>query len=333
MGAQPADRLPRGDCQRHKIDGVSEREWVVPAADAGVRLDKFLAAPERLVSRSRALAAVAHGKVFLNGVEAQPIDAARKLVVGDALRFWVDRPGTSRRQALRASREGELKIVYEDDALVVVDKPPGILAVPLPEKDGLGSVQDALVRYFRSKGKRRPLAVHRIDRDTSGLVVFAKHAEAQRGLQDQFRRRQPTRVYLAVVYGEPSPLAGTWSDTLVWDDRAVIQKRTHPRDPKGKEAVSEYKTLETFGRASLIEVRLVTGRRNQIRLQARLHGHTLVGEERYVYGPDAIRPIEFSRHALHAYQLGFVHPQTSQPLHFEAAVPPDLLELLAELRN
>jgi 23S rRNA pseudouridine1911/1915/1917 synthase len=312
---------------------VPDQRWSVAAGDAGLRLDKFLAAPERLVSRSRAIAAIERGKVFLNDIEATPADAARKLAAGDALRFWDDRPGSSRRQAVRSARQGELEIVYEDDLLIVVNKPPGLLAVPLPQKEGAGSVQDALVVHLRSKGKRRPLVVHRIDRDTSGLVVFAKHAEAQDRLKDQFRRREPERVYLAVVYGEPEPPAGTWRDTLVWDDRAVIQKETHPRDPLGKEAVSEYRTLETFGDASLLEVRLVTGRRNQIRLQARLHGHTLIGERRYIYGPDELRTVDFPRQALHAYQLGFLHPQTGRPVQFEAPVPADLLELLAYLRK
>ncbi|MQA31040.1 MAG: RluA family pseudouridine synthase [Luteitalea sp.] len=316
-----------------RIVVVSDRRWRVPADGAGVRLDKFLAAPDRLASRSRAIAAIERGKVFLNETEATAADAARKLGAGDVLRFWDDRPGSSRRQSARAPRDGELTIVYEDDSLVVVNKPPGLLAVPLPRKSGAGSVQDALVGHFRSKGKRRPLVVHRIDRDTSGLVVFAKHLESQGRLRDQFRRREPERVYLAVVYGEPSPSRGTWRDLLVWDDRAVIQKETHPRDPKGKEAVSEYRILERFGDSSLLEVRLVTGRRNQIRLQARLHGHTLIGEQRYVYGPDLMRTIYFPRQALHAFRLGFVHPQSGQPLQFEASVPDDLLELLAFLRQ
>jgi 23S rRNA pseudouridine1911/1915/1917 synthase len=312
---------------------VTDRSWVVGPDDAGVRLDKYLADAQRLGSRSRAIAAIERGKVFLNEADATPAEAATKLRTADVVRLWEDRPGSSRRQTIRAPRPGELAILYEDAALLVVNKPPGLLAVPLPHRTGAGSVQDALVGHLRSKGKRRPFVVHRIDRDTSGLVVFAKHADAQGRLKDQFRRREPERIYLAVVYGEPSPASGTWSDHLVWDDRAVIQKETHPRDPRGKEAVSEYRILETFGDASLLEVTLVTGRRNQIRLQARLHGHTLIGERRYVYGPEMLRPIEFPRQALHAYRLGFLHPQTGQPLRFEAPVPADLLELLAHLRK
>ena len=160
---------------------------------------------------------------------------------------------------------------------------------------------------LRPRGKRHPFVVHRIDRDTSGLVLFAKDARTQEALKGQFRRREPERVYLAVVYGHPEPNVGTWRDRLVWDRKALIQKETHPRDPEGTDAISDYRVVETFRDASLIEVRLQTGKRNQIRIQARLRGHTLVGERRYVYGPDELRPIPFSRQALHAYRLAFVH--------------------------
>jgi 23S rRNA pseudouridine1911/1915/1917 synthase len=118
----------------------------------------------------------------------------------------------------------------------------------------------------------------------------------------------------------------------VWDQRALIQKETHPRDPKGKDAVCRYEVLERFEATSLIEVRLETGKRNQIRLQARLRGHTLVGERRYVYGPDNLRPIEFARQALHAYRLAFAHPVSGKPLRFEAPIPADLTALIARLR-
>jgi 23S rRNA pseudouridine1911/1915/1917 synthase len=140
-------------------------------------------------------------------------------------------------------------------------------------------------------------------------------------------------VYLAVVYGEPSPPRGTWHDTLAWDQRVLIQKETHPDDPRGKEAIADYQVLESFGGASLIEVRLRTGKRNQIRLQARLRGHTLIGEERYVYGPETLRPIEFGRQALHAARLEFRHPDDGRALAFEAPLPADFVELIARLRR
>ena len=245
----------------------------------------------------------------------------------------MDRPGSARRRWGRTSAaHGGLQIVYEDQALIVVNKPAGLLTVPLPRRGDEPNVQDLLAVHLRTRGKRTPLVVHRIDRDTSGLVVFATRPDAQRRLKDQFKRHEPERVYLAVVYGHPAPPSGVWRDRLVWDRAALIQKETHPRDPRGKDAVSEYRSVERFPHASLIEVRLRTGKRNQIRLQARLRGHTLVGEQRYVYGPDDLRPIDFPRQALHAHRLAFRHPVTSQPLSFEAPLPADLAELIARLR-
>jgi 23S rRNA pseudouridine1911/1915/1917 synthase len=305
---------------------------MVPPADEGVRLDKFLAAADRLRSRGRAFAALERGKVYLNGIEAVKADAARRLAIGDKVRVWMDRPGTSTKRASSGSI-GDLRIVFEDDALIVIDKPAGLLAVPLPRRAEAPSVYDLLEEYFRHRGKRKPHVVHRIDRDTSGLVIFAKTGAAQAHLKQQFKRRQPERVYLAVVYGVPTPARGVWRDQLVWDEKVLIQKETHPRDPRGREAIAEYSTVEAFRDAALIEVRLRTGKRNQIRLQARLRGHTLVGEERYVYGPEALRPINFERQALHAARLEFLHPVTSRPMVFEAPMPPDMRALLAQLRG
>jgi len=204
---------------------------------------------------------------------------------------------------------------------------------PLERRSQSPSVVTLLEDYFRSSGKRKPFVVHRIDLDTSGLVVFAKTAKAQAALKDQFRRREPERVYWAVVYGHPSPPQGTWRDHLVWDTKALIQKETHPNDPKGVDAVSNYTVLERFAETSHVEVRLVTGKRNQIRIQARLRGHTLVGETRYVFGPDTLRPITFGRHALHAYRLTLLHPTDGRALDLEAAVPADFTDLLARLRR
>jgi 23S rRNA pseudouridine1911/1915/1917 synthase len=308
--------------------------WVVAPADAGVRLDKYLAAAERLGSRGRAATALERGKIFLNGEEAGLADGARKLAPADGVRVWMDRPGSARRRLSgRAAGPQELRIVYEDDGLIVVDKPAGLLTVPLPRRSEADSVQDELVAHLRSRGKRKPFVVHRIDRDTTGLVVFTTRPDLQQRLKDQFRRHEVERVYLAAVYGRPSPEAGTWRDRLVWDQASLVQKATHARDPRGADAECHYRVVEAFRDASLIEVRLVTGKRNQIRLQARLRGHTLIGEQRYTYGPGALRPIDFPRQALHAHQLGFRHPATSQPMHFESPMPADMVRLLAELRR
>jgi len=318
---------------------VSDLEWVVEASAAGTRLDKFLAADDRLKSRGRAVAALERSKVFLNGEEKSVADAAARLAAGDVVRVWMDRPGSSRRAPPfgsaqgRPAKTGDLDIVYEDSALMVLNKPPGLLSVPLERKAGASSVYDQLEEYFRSHGKKRPFVVHRIDRDTSGLVLFARDPKTQAALKAQFRRREPEREYWAVVYGHPDPPAGTWRDHLVWDTKALIQKETSPRDPAGAEAISDYRVLETFRDTSLIAVQLQTGKRNQIRIQARLRGHTLVGEKRYVFGPETLRPIAFPRQALHARVLAFRHPADGRLLRFEAPIPADFAELLARLRG
>ena len=304
----------------------------VSADEVGLRLDKFLAGSDRLGSRSRAVAAIERGKVFVNDVEASTADAARRLSARDRVRVWMDRPGSSKRRPA-PYQAGDLNILYEDDDLIAVNKPPGLLTVPLERKAGAESVFDQIDRHLRSHRTRRPFTVHRIDRDTSGVVVFAKHAAAQTVLKEQFLRHEPERVYEAIVYGQPTPPSGTWRDTLVWDQRSLIQKETHPRDPRGKEATSEYRVVERYGDTSLIEVRLVTGKRNQIRIQARLRGHTLVGEQRYVFGPAELRPIDFGRQALHAARLTVRHPTTGRALTFKAPLPQDLRELIAALRT
>jgi 23S rRNA pseudouridine1911/1915/1917 synthase len=307
-------------------------EWRIGEHDAGARLDKYLAGAERLGSRGRAVAALERGKVYVNGVEATLADAARRLAPDDVVRLWLDRPGSAKRRP-RTGPAGDLDVIFEDDWVIAVNKPAGLLTVPLERSPEAPSVYDQIEQRFRSHGKRRPFPVHRIDQDTSGLVVFAKTASGQQALKDQFKRREPTRLYRAVVYGVPEPAEGTWRDFLVWDERALIQKQTHPKDQRGSEAVSKYTVLECFPNASLIEVSLRTGRRNQIRIQARLRGHTLVGEARYIYGPEILRPIEFGRQALHAYRLTIRHPEDDRELDFEAPLPRDLLDLLTRLRR
>ena len=311
---------------------MSDSEWVVRPDETGVRLDKYLAAPGRFGSRARAFAGLERGKVFLNGAEVGAADAATPLATGQIVRIWMDRPGSARAPRTQ-TQIGDLEIVFEDEVLLVVNKPAGLLSVPLERKSDAPSVYEQIEDHFRPFGKRRPFVVHRIDQDTSGLVVFAKDARSQSQLRAQFKRREPRRIYLAVVYGHPDPPAGTWRNHLVWDEKALIQKETHARDRSATEAISEYRVLESFRDTSLLEVRLQTGRRNQIRIQARLRGHTLVGEKRYTYGPDALRTIQFERHALHAWKLGFDHPADGRPLEFEVPPPADFRALLERLRR
>ena len=267
---------------------------------------------------------------MLNGDEVSHDAASRRLVAGDLVRVWMDRPGSARPVPRRQT--GDLAILYEDDVLLVINKPAGLLSVPLERKRAASSAYDQLEEYFRSRGRRRPFVVHRIDRDTSGVVLFAKDPQTQAALKSQFRRREPERVYLAVVYGHPDPSSGTWRDRLVWDRKALIQKETHQGDPDGTDAISDYRVVETFAETSLIEVRLQTGKRNQIRIQARVRGHSLVGERRYVHG-SAPGPIAFPRQALHAHRLCFRHPADGRLMPFEVPPPPDFLDLLARLRR
>jgi 23S rRNA pseudouridine1911/1915/1917 synthase len=311
---------------------LSKPEWIVGADEAGARLDKFLSAPDRLGSRSRAAAAREKGKVFVNGTEVGRGGDGKRLASGDVVRVWIDRPGSAKRRP-GPFRGKELDILYEDSRIIVLNKPAGLLTVPLERKRDEPSVYEQIETHLRSHGKRRPFVVHRIDRDTSGVVLFAKDPTTQQLLKRQFLQRTPERVYRAVVYGHPTPSTGTWHDHLVWDRKALIQKQTHPRDPRGTEAISDYRVIEAFDTTALIEVKLRTGKRNQIRIQARLRGHTLIGEQRYTYGPDELRPMEFSRQALHAHSLSVEHPEDGRRMRFEAPMPRDMLELIAELRS
>jgi 23S rRNA pseudouridine1911/1915/1917 synthase len=311
---------------------MDNQSWRVSEEEAGGRLDKWLAADERLGSRSKALSAIERGKVFINNIEQTTADAGRRMRAGESVRLWMDRPGSAERRYTER-RDSGLHLIYEDSSLLVINKPAGLLTVPLAAQEDETSLQDQLRLHLRSSKKAEPLVVHRIDRDTSGLVVFAKTPEAQRKLKEQFEQRKAERVYHAVVYGHPKPASGTWRDFLVWNQEAMKQQPGDSRDRNAKEAVCRYRTLETFKAAALIEVSLVTGKRNQIRIQAGLRGHPLVGERKYVYEPAPQHKIEFGRQALHAHRLKFLHPMNQRPMSFESPLPDDFQELLHRLRG
>lgn len=310
----------------------NHQRWQVREDEAGVRLDKWLAAAERLGSRAKALAALERGKVFVNDVEQSGADAGRRLQAGEQVRLWMDRPGSAARRNAERHDAG-LHLLYEDSSLLIVNKPAGLLTVPLPAQPAEPSLYDLVKRHLRAQSKREPLIVHRIDRDTSGLVVFAKTGAAQHKLKEQFERRAAERIYLAVVYGCPQPEAGTWQDWLVWDSAALRQQRGARGDADAREAVCHYLVRERFAAAALLEVRLLTGKRHQIRIQAGARGYPLIGEKMYVYEPAPPRPIEFGRQALHAERLRFKHPIDARALSFAVAPPDDLQTLLARLRK
>jgi RluA family pseudouridine synthase len=245
----------------------------------------------------------------------------------------MDRPGTARRHVLTDRRVSGLHLIYEDDSLLVVNKPAGLLTVSLARRPDEASLYDLVAAYLRPRGKLRPLLVHRIDRDTSGLVLFAKTPQAQAKLKDQFAGQVAERIYRAIVYGHPKPDAGTWRDHLVWDRDYLRQRQARSGDPRAKEAVSHYRVLEQYAEAALVEVQLLTGKRNQIRIQAGLRGHQLVGERKYVFEPAPRQMIKFPRQALHAHRLGFHHPTDDRALSFEAPLPEDFVSLINKLKG
>jgi 23S rRNA pseudouridine1911/1915/1917 synthase len=310
---------------------TSKPQWIVSSEEQALRLDRFLAAKDRLGSRGRVREAIDRGQVFVNNVETSAKDAGSRLAPGDSVRVWIDRPGSSKRKGGFEARG--LHILYEDETLLVVNKPAGLLAVPLGRRPSTGgkpakSAFSLLAEHLGPRSRRTPFVVHRIDRDTSGIVVFAKSAAAQRAIKDQFARREPERVYWAIVHGCPRPARGRWRDRLAWDDEVLKQTVTDAKDPNGVEAISDYRVLETFADAALVEVRLHTGKRNQIRIQAAVRGHPLVGERQY-----AKSATSFPRQALHAHRLAFAHPIDGRPLTFEAPLPDDLATLLRRLRT
>jgi 23S rRNA pseudouridine1911/1915/1917 synthase len=324
---------PRGD-------RVRGRTWTVDAAEAGQRLDKFLATADRAGSRSKAADALARGRVFVADAEMTAGDGARAVTAGEVVRLWIDRPGSAARGAAPRSRHG-LETLYEDDTLILINKPAGMLTVPLddtgstPVTAGEGaSVLDLLKDRFRSHGGREPFVVHRIDRDTSGVVLFALSSRARGGLVKQFADRTPERVYLALVDGHPHPSMGTWHDFLVWDEDAMRQRAARVGDRDAVDALSDYRVVEAFDTTSLLEVMLTTGRQGQIRVQAQLRGHPLVGDRRYGgRGPASRDPIAFDRQALHAHRLAFAHPVDRRPIEVTAPPPADFVALLERLRR
>jgi 23S rRNA pseudouridine1911/1915/1917 synthase len=328
-------------------------EWSVEETDSGTRLDAWLASRAEIGSRGRAREAIERGKVFLNGRELVFSDAGRRLRAGDRVGFWADRPGSARPRSRKiVATRHVLDIVFEDQAILVVNKPAGWLVEPLPgEERGEVTLVDLLADHLRDAARVRAHVVHRIDRDTSGLVLFALTPEARDHLKAQFERRTPERVYLAVVHGVVQPPAGTWRDTLVWDKARLVQKRAHVHEERAKDAVAHYRVMEQHERAAILEVSLVTGKRNQIRVQAGLRGHPLVGERIYRFGfdsPASPKPrsgeggpkprggedgIDFPRQALHAARLAFTHPKTRRRVEFTAALPDDLRLLVERLRR
>jgi len=315
----------------------------------GERLDKALAAsvPEGLgLSRSRLHALIQGGALADGG--GRPLDDPRmRLAAGTELVLTLPEPAP-----IAAAPEAiPLTIVHEDADLIVVDKPAGLVVHPAPGAPD-GTLVNALLHHAGGRlsgigGRIRPGIVHRIDKDTSGLLVVAKTDLAHQGLQRQFKAHTLERRYLAVVHGAPDPagarlrgLAGvSWEAGGVLRIEGAIGR--HPGDRKrmtvlaggGKPAVTRARLLERFEAASLVECRLETGRTHQIRVHMSFAGHPLVGDTVYGRRRTAGLVGGFARQALHAASLGFEHPRTGAALRFESPLPADLEALLDGLRR
>lgn len=310
---------------------MNKDRWIATKAEAGMRLDKWLAADERLGSRRRAFDAITRGRVFIEEIEQTQADAGRSVAAGMTIRLWMDRPGSASRRGPR--KVHGLDILFEDDVLIVLNKPAGLLTVPLPDQPEEPSLEELIAEHWRSHRRREPLVVHRIDRDTSGVVVFAHTPDAWHELKERFAKREPVRRYLAVVLGRPEPAAGTWRTWMRWDDERLIQIPASQGDEGAKEAETRYELVESFADTSLVSFELVTGRQHQLRVQAMCHEHPLLGEQIYVGSHGARVARAFKRQALHAAALTFEHPVSRQPVTFEAPLPRELRQLLRRLKK
>ncbi len=304
----------------------------VPADAAGWRLDRALAAAVPTLSRDRLKRLISSGAVTAPG-GALVRDPAVKSVAG-AYQVRVPVPAEPHNEA----QDIPLPIVWEDDHLLVVDKPAGMVVHPAHGNPD-GTLVNALLHHCRGRlsgigDVARPGIVHRIDKDTSGLLVVAKTDPAHEGLAAQFKDHSIDRRYKGVVAGVPIPAAGT-VDAPLARSSSNRQKMAIVAEGRGKRAVTHYRTEAVLHAAALIECRLETGRTHQVRVHMASIGHGLLGDP--FYGPkrtphrELLKMLGFSRQALHAAELGFVHPVSKENLSFKSAVPSDMQELFMAL--
>jgi 23S rRNA pseudouridine1911/1915/1917 synthase len=311
----------------------------VQTPQAGMRLDKWLAICLPDISRSRLKVLIEDGQVRLDAVVT--VEASRKLKGGETCVIGIP-------DATPAEPEAEaiaLAVVYEDDHLIVIDKPAGMVVHPAPGNRS-ATLVNALLHHCSLSlsgigGVKRPGIVHRLDKDTSGLLVAAKTDAAHQGLAEQFAAHSLTRAYRAVCWGVPTPRQGEISGNI---GRSPSNRKKMAVVPGGgKEALTRYRVLKSFGQvASLIECRLATGRTHQIRVHMTSIGHPLIGDPLYGRAmgrgkglpPDLRAQLtNFPRQALHAFLLGFLHPITGETLLFESVIPKDFNDLTSSLES
>ena len=290
-----------------------------PVETGGERLDVFLAARCSDLSRSRIRRLIDDGHVTVDG---RPGKASTRLTAGQTVTLEVPPPSPAELQPWHAP----LSVVFEDEALIVIDKPAGMTVHPAPGNED-HTLANAVLAYAPDiegiGGERRPGIVHRLDKDTSGLIVVAKNAHTHAHLSDQFKSREVSKVYLALVVGHPSPPEA--------DIDAPIGRHPHDRQrmaivSMGRPAITRYRVVTAYKRATLVEARPRTGRTHQIRVHLASVGHPVVGDA--VYG----RPVSrLPRQFLHAHRLAFRHPTSETFVKFTAELPDDLGSYLDRL--
>ena len=312
--------------------GVSIKQAIVPADAAGWRLDRALAAALPTLSRERLKALISSGRVTqaANAVR----DPAIKVKGGEAYEVAVPAPTP----AGNIAQDIALQVVFEDEHLIVIDKPAGLVVHPACGNLD-GTLVNALLHHCRGSlsgigGVERPGIVHRIDKDTSGLMIAAKTDRTHTGLAAQFADHTIDRRYRAIVSGRPRMDNGRIEGAI--GRSASNRKKMAIVSPgHGKHAVTHYAVVEALNGAALIECRLETGRTHQVRVHMASIGHPLLGDP--FYGRPSkehkalMARLGFERQALHAARLGFRHPITSETLAFESTIPPDMQALFNEL--
>jgi 23S rRNA pseudouridine1911/1915/1917 synthase len=308
--------------------GTERREsFIVEEDQAGVRMDLALANRIPDLSRAQAKRWIEEGRVLVGGRAVRPSRLCRG---GERVEVSIPPPAPAR----PLPEAIPLEILYEDRHLVVLNKKAGMVVHPAPGHPS-GTLVNALLAHTRDLsgigGVMRPGLVHRLDAGTSGVMVVAKNDRAHRALQAQFQKRSVEKVYLALAH-ETTPERFRIDRPLGRDTRHRTKISSRTRSPR--DATSEGVRLEKLPGCSLLEIRIRTGRTHQIRAHLSEAGHPLVGDRAYGAPARAPRRLrEFGRPALHAFRLGFRHPETGELLRFEAPLPGDFRRLLEELRR
>ena len=325
-------------------EGGRRIEIIIAPEDGGVRLDRALQRLLPELSRTRLKQLILSGQISSGGKLLR--DPAQRASSGANVTVMLPEPD----EPTPAAQPIALDVRFEDEHLIVVDKPAGMVVHPAPGNPE-GTLVNALLAHCGPSlagigGVRRPSIVHRLDKDTSGLLVAAKTEAAHRGLSHDFASRRVERAYSAVVWGMPAPPVGEIAGNI-GRSPANRKKMAVVADGRGKPAVTRYRVERRFGaHAALIECRLLTGRTHQIRVHLAHIGHPLIGDPAYGtragraqvrFGPragEAAAAIAgFPRQALHARLLGFTHPVTGETLTFESPLPADMVGLLNNLER